>query len=253
MCRASHVLIFSTLLPVILLGSLHLHAAESYDESRLKGFAEHQKENKQYDKSRDAGEVSWLEEQEQWDEARRKQGDAYKRERKAETMDDDGPEAKNDEKAKAAYRKEMEDERKTFVARKEKAEKEIARGTHGIPTEAQELGLDEERPRYDYRKRASFGGKSQWKGSSASGGGGSSFGRGGGGFGGGGSLPPPPTFDDIDNGYVPAPNMDDFGDIPPPPPPPPPAYDNDFGGGTGGGDFIPPPPPPAGFGDDPDF
>jgi hypothetical protein len=116
------------------------------------------------------------------------------------------------------------------------------------------LGLDTERPRYDYRKRAMFGAKQKLGSSASSGPSGSGSTPS---FGGRGSLPPPPTFDDIsgaDNGYVPAPNMDDFGDIPPPPPPPPPMYDGgtpDFGGGTGGGDFIPP--PPNNFPEDNDF
>jgi len=245
MCRGLLLLTFST----FLLGNSYSVATESADESRLRGFAEHQKENKQFDKAREAGEMGWLEQQEQWDEMRRKEGDAYKKNRKAEAMPDDGPVAKADDAEKAEFRRKQEIEREKYIAQKAKDKKTIA-DTAGLPTQAQELGLDEERPRYDYRKRASFGGKSQWKGSTASSGG-SSSGRGG--FGGGSSLPAPPTFDDIDGGYVPAPNMDDFGDIPPPPPPPPPMYDNDLGGGTGGGDFIPPPPPPPNFGDDPDF
>ena len=121
MCRGTFALTIS----ILLLGSSFSFAAESWEEARLKGFAEHQKEGKQFDKTREAGEISWLEEQEQWDEARRKEGDAYKRNRKAVTMEDDGPDAKADQKEKAAYKKVQEIEREKFVIQKTNDQKVI--------------------------------------------------------------------------------------------------------------------------------
>ncbi len=105
-----------------------------------------------------------------------------------------------------------------------------------------ELGLPENRPRYEFEKRSLYGGKPQFSRSkdpfpslpSAPG------------FGSGSSPFPPPQ-----EPFPPAAPFDDF----PPPPafpddnfdlPPPPPMDS-LGGepGTGSDDFFPPPPPPA--------
>lgn len=218
------------------------------DETRLLGFAEHQKNGKQFDKARVQGERGYLEGAEQWEEQRHRELEGYKKSKKAKLMNDDGPEAHADEVAKKALNAEYEQTRLAWIAKKNQEDR-MSRADKNLPTEAQELGLDMERPRYEYRKRAAFGAKPKFGSAVSAGSSGSS------GHSGGTSFPPPPTFDDFSgggSGYVPAPNMDDFGDVPPPPPPPPPGFGDDFGGGYGN-DFTPPPPPPPPFGDDGDF
>ena len=109
----------------------------------------------------------------------------------------------------------------------------------------EELGLPEDRPRFDIKKRALYGatakfGKSNQLGGGSSGGGGSFDG------GGGSNYTPPPanSFDE----FPPPPSFpgEDNFDLPPPPPPPPMPFDD---GGMGNAapfdDFPPPPPPPV--------
>lgn len=224
-----------------------LASAQSAEESRLRGFAQHQKEQSRFEKAREQGERAYLEEVEQWENEKERQLDSYKRGRKKIEMPDDGPEARADAAAKKKLEQDYEESRRDYMAKRVKRT-ELPREALNLPSEKVELGLIEERPRYDYRKRATFGAKPKY-GKSASGSSGGSSGS----FGGSSSpsFPPSPVFDDFggDGGYVPAPNLpEDFGDVPPPPPPPPPPFGDDFGGGFGGdmgdGDFPPPPPPP---------
>lgn len=239
---------------VILGAGLPLRAQVS-EKERLSGFAEHQKNQKQFDKARQQGERGYLEEEEQWENQKNRNLEAYKKEKKAEIMNEDSPEAKADAAEKRQYEQKQEKERRDYVA--EKAHQEtLSRETAGLPSEAQELGLEELRPRYDYKKRALYGAQPKYGRSSGSSGFAGSSGSSPS-FGGGSSssFPPPPTFDDFPEGggYVPAPNMpEDYGDVPPPPPPPPPPFGDDYGGGAfGGSDFPPPPPPPPPpFGDE---
>lgn len=220
--------------------------AAGKEETRLRGFAEHQNENEQFDKARQRGERAFYEELDQWEAQRHRQLDDYKKTKKEKEMTDDGPEFRADAAAKKEVAKDYEKTRKAYSLEKANEEK-LSREDKKLPTEAQELGLDSERPRYDYRKRAAFGAKPKFGSNAGSSSGSSpSFG--------GGNFPPPPTFDDFSGGgggYVPAPNLpEDFGDVPPPPPPPPPpgfggddAFPNDFS--------APPPPPP--FGEEGEF
>ena len=104
----------------------------------------------------------------------------------------------------------------------------------------EELGLPEDRPRYDVKKRVLYGATSHFgKGSGPSGGGSSFPDSGSGGFtpsGGGGGMdefPAPPTS-----------FPDDSFDLPPPPPPPPMPFDDSTGLNAPFDDFPPPPPPP---------
>lgn len=224
--------------------------AQDSEVDRLSGFAKHQKDNVQYDKAREQGERAFLEEEEQWENKKQRALEDHKKISKQRVMDEDGPEAQEDaaQKKKVAEKYEKE---KELYAENRKKKKSFDRQALGLPTELQELGLDQERPRYDYRKRASFGatprfGKNLPSSSGSSGGG--SFGGGGGG-GSPSNFPPPPNFDDFpDGGYLPAPTLNDdyMGDIPPPPPPPP------FGGDPGfqGESDFPPAPPPPFMGDD---
>lgn len=231
--------------------------AQVSEETRLRGFAEQRKNATQFEEARQRGERAYLEEEEQWENQKNRDLDEYKKSKKKIEMNEDGPEAKADAAAKKALAKTYEEDKQAYNAEKSKQEK-LARESLNLPSEAQELGLDENRPRYDYRKRASFGAQQKFGKSASTGGGSSSSSGGSSSYGGGssspGNFPPPPTFDDFGDGggYVPAPMPEDFGDVPPPPPPPPPPYD-DFGGFGGGVDFPPPPPPPPPFGGDGDF
>ncbi|MNK07831.1 hypothetical protein D3C87_257510 [compost metagenome] len=206
-------------------------AAEvSAEVTRLRGFAQHQKADRQFDKARQSGERAFFEEEEQWENARRKAMTGFKKEQIKNEMSDYGPQARADEAEKKREALVHEKNREAYA----KQVQDFDRSKYpDLVSEMTELGLDQERPRYDYRKRKLYGDPSKFKsGSSSSGpsnGGGSSF------------PPPPTTFDDFgggpDGGYVPAPNMDDFGDVPPPPPPPP-FGDDQYN------EYIPPPPPP---------
>ncbi|UYL07832.1 hypothetical protein B9G69_012325 [Bdellovibrio sp. SKB1291214] len=226
------------------------HAMDA-DEERLSGFAEHQSKIKRFDEARDGGKRAFLESQEQWDTEKERDLAEYKK-NKPQTglvMNENSPEYREWENKKKAEQAEYEESRKDFAAQSHKR-KALDRTAKGLPTLAQELGLDEERPRFDFAKR-NFGTKTAGSGGSSGG-----FGRGGGvsSSSGNSSFPPPPTFDDFQDGYVPAPNIspEDFGDVPPPPPPPmAPSFDGN--GFSNGSEFIPPPPPPPGNFESGDF
>jgi hypothetical protein len=241
---------------MLVLGSWGRNAlAQDSEVDRLSGFAKHQSNDEQYDKARIQGEREYLEEVEQWEHKKERELQAYKtisKDRRVD-MDEDSPDAKADAVQKKKLAEQYEEDRKKHSLSRAK-NKSFDRQALGLPSEIKELGLDQERPRYDYRKRASFGattklGKNTFK-SSGSSSGGYSGGGGGGSRGGNSFPPPPPAFDDFQDGggYLPAPTLNDdyMGDIPPPPPPPPP-----FGGeGMGGGINDFPPPPPPTFGDE---
>jgi hypothetical protein len=224
-----------SLILVMLTPSLVL--AQSREEVRLDGFAQHQKNLTQFEKARSQGEKAYLEEQEQWELSRQRTMEEYKKKKAAQIMTDDGPEFQADEVTKKKWDSNREVERQKYAAKRH--EEVLDRKAKGLPSEEEELGIAEERPRYDYRKRASFGASKTGKSSSSAG---SSPTHSGGDKpwtgGGGSNFPTPPPFDDFGGeGYVPAQNApEDFGDIPPPPPPPP-VFDDNFGGGNS----IPPP------------
>lgn len=216
--------------------------AQTSEKTRLSGFEDYKKEQGQFDTARSKGERAHLEEEEQWEYQKNRNLEAYKKTKKQVLMKEDGPEAKEDMAMKKKYADQYEKEKQIYLKDKSKQEK-VVRENLNLPSEAQELGLQETRPRFDYRKRSLYGARQKYgkmPGSSGSSSGSSSSYSGSSGP----SFPPPPTFDDFgDGGYVPAPNMpDDFGDVPPPPPPP--SFRNDFGGSDS---FPPPPPPPPPF------
>ena len=227
---------------VIMAPSLVL--AQSREEVRLNGFAQHQKNGKQFGNARSQGEKAYLEEQEQWELSRQRTLEDYKKKKAAQVMEDEGPEYQADQVTKKKWDANREIEREKYAAKRH--EEVLDRKAKGLPSEEEELDIAEERPRYDYRKRASFGASK----SSTSSSGGSSSGRSGGAApwtgGGGSNFPTPPPFDDFGGeGYVPAQNApEDFGDIPPPPPPPP-VFEDNFDG--------PNPLPPPVFDDGGDF
>ncbi|WP_413584366.1 hypothetical protein [Bdellovibrio sp. HCB274] len=227
----------SLLLILSLTLSATLAHATDAEETRLRGFAEHQKRLERFDEAREGSKQAYMEEEEQWLSEKDRDRAAYIRNKpKAVAVrDENSAEYKAWEREKKAEEKAYNQARDEYSARAHKMEK-LDREAKGLPTLAQELGLDEERPRFDFAKR-NFGTKSAASGTGS--GRGSSFG-------GNSSFPPPPTFDDFSDGYVPAPNIqpEDFGDVPPPPPPPMvPDFDGNFSNGS---EFIPPPPPPPG-------
>lgn len=248
--RMNPLLSFTLILTAFIVSSWGSEAAAQISEAeRLSGFAKHQKENSQYDKARQQGERAFLEEEEQWENKKMRALQEFKKQRKDRFVQDDGPEFQEDAAQKKKRLLQYEKDRELY-AQDRKKKKSFDRQALGLPSEIQELGLDQDRPRYDYRKRASFGATPKYGKNSPS-----SSGSSGGSYGGGGSsspsFPPPPSFDDFqDGGYLPAPTLNDdyMGDIPPPPPPPPFGGDMGF---SGEGDFPPPPPPPPTFGDEP--
>lgn len=226
-----------------------LLSAQVDEKERLSGFAEHYKGNSQHDREREKGIKDHRRELDAWDSEREKARFDHKKERKSSEMTEEGPEAKADLREKATYTKEIETARRDYVSKKSRQDN-FSRKALKFPSEEEELGLIEDRPRVDYKKRATYGAQPNYSkmpvsGSSPSRGGGS--GRFGGG--GGESFPPPPAMD-YDDSYVPAPGFDREGDVEPPPAPPFPEDFEDMGPEGGADDFIPPPPPPPpGFGD----
>ncbi|WP_413574733.1 hypothetical protein ACLVWU_10930 [Bdellovibrio sp. HCB290] len=220
------------------------HATDA-EETRLRGFAEHQKRLGRFEEAREGAKQAYMEEEEQWLNEKDRERAAYIRNKpkSVPVMDETSPQYKAWERERKAEEMAADQARSEYSAKMHKQEK-LDREAKGLPTLAQELGLDEERPRFDFAKR-NFGTKSASSGSAS--------GRGSYSPSGNSSFPPPPTFDDFSDGYVPAPNIqpEDFGDVPPPPPPPmAPDFDGNFSNGS---EFIPPPPPPPGGFDGGDF
>ncbi|MGZ3772250.1 MAG: hypothetical protein ACXVCY_00150 [Pseudobdellovibrionaceae bacterium] len=216
--------------------------SQTSEKARLSGFNEHNKEQEQFDTARAKGERAHLEEEEQWENQKNRTLHEYKKTKKKAEISDDGPEAKADDAEKKKFAEAYSKNKQDYLKEKSKQEKVVREDAH-LPSEAQELGLEVTRPRYNYRKRPLYGARQKYgkmPGASSNGSSGSS--SGGSPYSGnsGSTFPPPPTFDDFgDGGYIPAPNMpDDFGDVPPPPPP------SSFGNDFGGSDSFPPPPPP---------
>lgn len=205
-----------------------------YDVNRRKAFSQHTGENKIYDQEREKGLALFLEEEERWNRLRDKESRGHAKTRPA-PQDEFSPEYKADLKEKEAAEKQRELDRGRHVRTKSNLFIEFE---DKIPqSEEKELGIAQERPRYELRKRA----KNKWvnSGKTLQGGGGGSS----------GSSPfDSPSISSPSPGDFVAPPMDtNFEDIPPPPPPIP--YDNFDQSGAGGfdsgfGDVPPPPPPP---------
>lgn len=234
----------SLLLTGLLLVSFRVGAdpiPESWNEDRLAGFAEHKSANAVQDRERMKGQTADTEEREEWERARKAALAEHKKQVKKLAPQDGGPEQKSDEEKKIAQKKEYEKIRAEYSRRKALADQR--HHEKRSVSEAEELGLNVLRPRYDVKGRVLYGAKSKIKSGGPSSGGY----VGGGGGGGNNNFPPPPSFDEFPpgDGYVPPPMPEDSGDFPPPPPP---AMPMDEGGM--GGEFPPPPPPPD-FGDFP--
>ncbi len=222
---------------IFVLGSLWGQArSPDWEMERLSGFAEHQSRQVRNEKAREKGEREFLEEKDQWERQRERARHEYKKEKKAAVMSDDGPEARVDAATKRKQQKEYLEAKELFLKERNRGARALQRDG-SLPTEDEELGLDQSRPRFDVTKRPDYGGPLKYgrrdSGGSRSGSVPS--------FPSGNAFPPPPSFpSDSDNPAA----IDDFGDIPPPPPPMPfPNGGGDFDDGMGS-DFPPPPPPP---------
>lgn len=212
--------------------------ASSAEEDRLRGYSEHKSENDLFDKTRAKGERAFLEEAEQWENQRRRDSVEYKKQKKTIELKEDGPEAKADVEEKNKWLKDAKESHREYVKERAQIRSDILdRKKKGLPTEQQELNIAEERQRFNYKTRPTFGGKYKWgKSESAS----SSSG-------GGYTSPSYGDFGGGSGGYVPPPSLpEDYGDVPMPPPPVPGFGEDSLGGGFNNDFSMPPPPPPMG-------
>lgn len=245
---------------LLLLSSFRVFAdpvPPSWEEERLKGFHPHHQEQRLFDRERQKGERAYLEQQELWERERRAALEEHRKRNRKQTIRDDGPEYQEFLRKQAEQRRQAEEIRQSYSRKKAAVQ---SRQSRNLPvTPAEELGLNQERPRFDVSKRVLYGAPSKFAtGGSSSGGGFSgrsadrnrfqSSGDGNPGFNPGEDFPPPIQDGDI----LPPPTFDDsMGDFPPPPPPmeydgefPPPPVDlEDFPPPPDFGDFPPPPPP----------
>jgi hypothetical protein len=216
----------------------------SWDEDRLTGFRGHVKAQDIHDRERAKGQTAYNEELEQWERQRIAAIAEHKRQRKATSPLEGGPEDRADRAEKREYAVDAEKERLQYVRIKTKMSAQRRRNVAVTPEE--ELGLKTDRPRYDVTKRVLYGASGKYRPSTGGSSGGTNPNYSGPTP--GGNLPPPPTFDDFGggDGYIPPPVIPEYDDMPPVPPPP---------SGFEEGDFPPPPPdfndfpppPPDGF------
>lgn len=217
----------------------------SWDEDRLSGFHSHEKAQVIHDRERAKGQTAYNEELEQWERQRNAAIAEHKRQRKATSPLEGGPEDRADLAEKKAYAKEAEEQRLEYVRIKNKMSAQRKRNVAITPEE--ELGLLEKRPRYEVSRRVLYGASTKVRSlPTARSGGGSSPNYSGSVP--GGTLPPPPTFDDFGggggDGYIPPPVVPEYDEMPPVPPPPSGFEEGDFPAAPEFNDFPPPPPPP---------
>lgn len=222
----------------------------SWHQDRRAGFHEHVDQQKVFDRERLKGEKAFIEEQEEWERQRQASIQEYKKEKKQSSPAEDGPEHRQHLKEIRDQEKEREMTTREYVRERDAVLSN--KGRKVTLTDEEELGLVEDRPRYDVSKRALYGngpnavmaGKTPRRSSPARPSNGSRF-----------SSTPAASFGSGDSGDLPPPSLDDGGGyVPPPPieydelPPPPPPFDGgdsgDFPPPPDFGDFPPPPPPP---------
>ncbi len=211
-----------------------LNSEAGHDKARRKLFPEDQNAKKLYDNQREKELALFLEQQEKWEQSRERGLNEYRHEKKDKSPTDDGPEFKEDLKARQLENRQKEKARILVAQTREKIISQMTPAE--LELEYQELNLMQNRPRYDVRKR----GKNKWVA-------GNKPGKPVPATGGGGFAPPPAAFDDFPPtpDFAPVPGFDNFEEIPPPPPPPI-NFDGSmgFGGVDSGFGEIPPPPPP---------
>lgn len=204
------------------------------EKVRLEGWGEHQKEKKRFDRERMKGEGELGREDREWQKLKSQDLAEYRKEkvRLRKQHDDSGAEYLKDQARKKKEEETFRAQLDQFLEIRRKVRSQ-SRSTVRL-TEEEELGLIEDRERFDWEKRNLLDGKGG-SGSKRSSSGPSR-----------GSLPPIPQ-EFVPPPPPPPPPAPDFElDVPPPPPPPPPMPE--FSDGNFGGD-VPPPPPPGGFED----
>lgn len=218
-----------------------LNSEANHDSNRRKEFRTDKNGKKIFDDEREKGLALFLEQQEKWDLTREKGLAEHRRQKKTASPEEGGPEYIEDQKAKQKQADQLEKARILTLQTRERIRTKLEKQGSTVD-ETEELGLAQNRPRYDLRKR----GRNKWVKNGARPGSGSSGSGGSGGY-----SAPPPVFDDFapQPDYAPAPvPAEGFEDIPPPPPM---NFDSNgqatpFGSGidSGFGDVPPPPPPP---------
>lgn len=201
------------------------------EKVRLEGWGDHQRQKKQFDRERMAAEGEIEREEKSWQRLKREDLAEYRKEkaRLKRQHDDSGVEYLKDQARKKKEEETFRAQLEQFLEIRRKVRNQ-SRSTVKL-TEEEELGLIEDRERFDWDKRnlldsKGAGGK---KTSSPS----------------RGSILPPIPQEFVPPPPPPPPTPDFELDVPPPPPPPPMP---EFSDGNFGGE-IPPPPPPGGFED----
>lgn len=204
---------------------------------RVRGFNDYKKQRRLNDREREKGLALHLEKVEMEQREYRESLQEHRRMKRTEKPLEATPFYKENVRDRERDKQKRLQEQEEFIADK-KVEKRLL--NQAQINKLEELGLPEDRPRFDVKKRTLYGAASPFdKAPPSSGGGGSnSFAPSDGGF----PTPPPAPFDE----FPPPPTFpgDDNFDLPPPPPPMP--YDEGMGMNNPPFDEFPPPPPPPG-------
>jgi hypothetical protein len=206
---------------------------------RTEGFKEYKRQKKFIEEEREKGLSLHLERQEierrEYDEALKE----YRKEKAKEKPPELTPLYKEYLASKDEDQRQNQADLEEFREDKKAQNREL-KIVHLDPME--ELGLPEDRPRYDIKKRALYGATTKHFGR-VSGAGVPDSGSSGGSGGSSNFTPPSSGFDEFpppSSGGFPEDNFD----VPPPPPPPMPFDDGGTSFNTPFEDFPPPPPPP---------
>lgn len=218
--------------------TLSLAQVEHPEVRRVRGFEQYKKQRKLVDREREKGLTLHLEklemEKREYDRALAE----YRKEKRKEKPLEETLAFKQRIEERREEKRDAEIDREEFRQFKRVEQKQIAQAKLN---KMEELGLPEDRARFDLKKRALYGAPSSFgKGPKASTGSAAPYSP----PASSGSdyypTPPPPSFDE----FPPPPSFgDDSFDLPPPPPPPLP-YDDGTGFNSAPFDEFPPPPPP---------
>jgi hypothetical protein len=229
--------IFKKIKCAFILGTLFFLSSSMAQQSeveRLRGFKRFKNQNKMFDAEREEGYTEYLEDLEK-DLLRQHRALAeFKKKRRLEVPLEETKYYQQYLNSKKEEQDEYDESLEGYLKEQKKWGSEKFKRPF---SEEFELDIVSDRPRYEIKKRALYGGKPKYeKKSAASGAPGMSSGAKSSNSGGSGksegSVPPP----------LPPPGEPFYEDIPPPPPPPPMPMEGmeDFGNDG----FIPPPPPP---------
>ncbi len=235
-----NVIIFGLGLFVLFFSSIAVQAQSLHPEvRRTRGFEEYKRQKKLLDVDRDKGLAAHLETVELEKREYEAALEEHRRQKKKDKPLEYTPAYTEKKTERREEQIRAEKDLESFRAEKRTERKLLEQANIN---KMEELGLPEDRPRFDLNKRALYGATTTF-GKSKSGSGGS-FGGGSGGFSAPDSYSPPPpsSFDE----FPPPPTFpDDNFDLPPPPPPPPMPFDDGMGMNAPFDEFPPPPPPPV--------